>query len=172
VTRSSSGQGIHLVNNVGHLHEDFYIPPQRGVFSLFADKRNDGSYPVTIESVTVPAGGVRLAGPVRYWFPGMGGSDEIPPPSSRVLHDFVLRPGTEMFIGLPVRTWPCARRGFWQAVPSFKVKMRFHGLARSVALPWGLAGDSLIMQQPGGRPGEHGILCLPDTVLPRSPAGG
>ena len=166
-----AGQGIHLVNNVGNLHEDFYLPPQRGVFSLFADILNNGSYPVTIESITVPAGSLRLAGPVRYSYPGMGGSDEIPPPRSRVLHDFVLRPGQQMFVGLPVLTSPCARRGYWSALASFSVKMRFLGFTRTVALPWGLHGDSLIMHQPAGRPGAQGVFCLPHTVLQERPSG-
>jgi hypothetical protein len=166
-----AGQGIHLVNTVGHLHEDFYIPPQRGTFSLFVDVHNNGSHAVTIESVTVPASGLRLAAPVRYSFPEMGGSGVFPPPHPRLLHDFVLRPGGQMFIGLQVRTSPCARRGYWQALPSFSVKMRFLGFTRSVALPWGMEGDSLIMQQPGGRPGAPGVICLPHTVLPQSSAG-
>ncbi|HEY2549057.1 MAG TPA: hypothetical protein VGI64_00615 [Streptosporangiaceae bacterium] len=166
-----SGQGIRLVNTVGNLHEDFYIPPQRGAFSLFVDVSNNGSYPVTIEAVTVPASGLRLAGPVRYSVPGMGGSDIIPPPQSRLLHDFVLRPGGEMFIGLLVRTSPCASRDSWQSLPSFKVQMRFLGFTRSVALPWGMQGDSLIMHQPAGGPGDPGTVCLPDTIPPEAPGG-
>ncbi len=38
-----TGNGIHAVNTFGFLHEDYYIPAQAGVFSLFADIRNNGS---------------------------------------------------------------------------------------------------------------------------------
>ncbi len=162
------GRGIHLVNNVGGFHEDIYIPPQRGVFSLFVDVRNNGSFPVTIESLTVPTPGLYLAGPVRYSTLGMGGSNQIPPPTSRVLHEFVLRPGQEIFVGLPVRTWPCAETNEWSEVTSFNVKMRYLWLTRTVALPWGPLTDSLIMHAPFGRPGESGTFCLPHTVLPKS----
>jgi len=49
----------------------------------------------------------------------MGGSNEIPPPTSRLLHDVVLLPGHEMFLGFPVRTWPCAQTDIWTGVSSF-----------------------------------------------------
>src|SRR5215469_10649011 len=147
-----AGQGIHAVNTVGGLHEDFYIPPQRGTFSLFADITNSGSYAVTIESVSLPTGGpVTLAGPVRYSTPGMGGSIMIPPPISRVLHNVVLRPGHDLFLGFPVRTWPCTQQYGWASESSFTVKMRFAMFTRTVAMPWGSLGDSLVMHSPGGR---------------------
>jgi len=166
-----AGQGIHPVNTVGGLHEDFYIPPQRGTFSLFVDIYNGGSYAVTIESVSLPSGGpVTLAGPVRYSTPGMGGSDMIPPPISRVLHIVVLRPGQDLFLGFPVRTWPCAQQYGWASEPSFNVKMRFALFTRTVAMPWGSLGDSLVMHAPVGRPGDSGIFCLPHTVLLRQSA--
>jgi hypothetical protein len=50
-----TGQGIHPVNNMGGFSEDFYLPPQRGTFSLFASLGNYGTYPITIESVSLPA---------------------------------------------------------------------------------------------------------------------
>ena len=166
-----AGDGIHLVNTVGGLHEDFYIPPQRGTFSLFADITNSGSYAVTIESVSLPTGGpVTLAGPVRYSTPGMGGSIMIPPPISRVLHNVVLRPGHDLFLGFPVRTWPCTQQYGWASESSFTVKMRFAMFTRTVAMPWGSLGDSLVMHSPGGRPGDAGTFCVPHTVLPRQPA--
>jgi hypothetical protein len=162
------GQGIHAVNNLGGFHEDIYIPPQRGTFSLFGDIANNGTFPVTIKSVSLPPGGPVLAGPVRYSTPGMGGSNEIPPPVSRVLHDVVLKPGQEMYVGLPVRTWPCAQTDIWTGIQSFFVTMKFALFTRSVALPWGHLGDSLIMHEPGGRPGGQDTFCLPHTVLPKA----
>jgi hypothetical protein len=161
------GQGIHPVNDLGGFHEDIYLPPQRGVFSLFADIANNGSYPITIESVALPQGGPILAGPVRYSTPGMGGSNEIPPPTSRMLHDVVLLPGHEMYLGFPVRTWPCASRDIWTGLQSFNVRVRFALFTRTVAVPWGDRGDSLIMHEPGGRPGDPDTFCLPHTVLPK-----
>lgn len=166
-----AGPGIQAVNTVGGLHEDFYIPPQRGTFSLFADVTNNGSYAVTIESVSLPAGGpVTLAGPVRYSTPGMGGSIMIPPPTSRVLHNLVLLPDHDLFLGFPVRTWPCAQQYTWVSEPSFIVKMRFALFTHTFAMPWGSLGGSLVMHEPGGRPGDAGIFCLPHAVLPREPA--
>jgi hypothetical protein len=163
-----AGQGIHMVNTVGGIHQDFYIPPQRGTFSLLVDITNNGSYAVTIESVSLPAGGpVTLAGPVRYSTPGMGGSNEIPPPVSRVLRDVVLRPGQDLFLGFPVRTWPCAQQYEWTSEPSFNVTMRFALFTRTVAMPWGSLDSSLVMHAPAGRPGDAGTFCLPHTALPK-----
>ena len=59
-----AGVGIHYVNNFGGVSEDIYIPPQRGTFSLFVDIYNNGTYAVTIQSVTVPQP-LTPAGPVR-----------------------------------------------------------------------------------------------------------
>jgi hypothetical protein len=88
-----AGKGIRPVNNFGGFHEDLYIPPQRGTFGLFAAIRNNGTHPITIVSARIPREGpLQLAGPVRYSMPGMGGSQAIPPPTSRVLHSVVLPP--------------------------------------------------------------------------------
>jgi hypothetical protein len=57
----------------------------RGAFSLFADVLTTGSYPVVIESVSLPRGGPVLARPVRHATEEMGGSIQIPPPVWRVL---------------------------------------------------------------------------------------
>ena len=46
-----AGKGIHPVNTFGGLHDDIYIPPQAGVFSLFVDIRNSGGQAAMIESV-------------------------------------------------------------------------------------------------------------------------
>jgi hypothetical protein len=169
-----AGKGIRPVNNLGGFHEDIYIPPQRGTFSLFADLRNHGTHPVTIVSVSLGnISGMGLAGPVRYSTPGMGGSNQIPPPTSRVLRDVTLGPGREMFLGFPVHMWPCAQVGGWQGVPDFYVTTRYLMFTHTVAVPWGMQGDSLLMQLPGGRPGQKGVVCAPGTTqanLPKVPA--
>ena len=115
-------------------------------------------------------GPVTLAAPVRYSTPGMRGSNIIPPPVSRVLHNVVLRPGQDLYLGFPARTWPCWQQYSWGSEPSFYVKMRFAIFTRTVAMPWDSLGDSLVMHAPFGRPGDAGIVCLPHTVLPKQPA--
>jgi hypothetical protein len=50
-----AGHGIRPVNDLGGFHEDMYIPPQRGTFSLFADIANNGTHPVTITAASLPA---------------------------------------------------------------------------------------------------------------------
>jgi len=162
------GRGIHPVNDFGGFHEDIYIPPQNGTFSLFAAVANNGTGPVTVESVSLPADSpISLAAPVRYSTPGMGGSNQIPPPTSRVLHDVVLRPGQEMFVGFPVRMWPCAQKDVWTGISTFLVHVRNAQVTRTVAVPWGNLGDALIVHAPGGRPGQPDTVCAPHAVLPR-----
>jgi hypothetical protein len=55
----------------------------------------------------------------------MGGSSQIPPPTSRVLRNLELAPGQEMFIGFPMKMWPCAPLGGWQGIPTFTVMTRY-----------------------------------------------
>ena len=170
-----AGQGIHPVNDLGGFHEDMYIPPQRHVFSLFASIMNNGTHAVTISSVRLPEGTPLVpAGPVRYSMPGMGGSDQIPPPRSRVLHEVVLRPGQELFLGFPARTqWPCARTDGWESISDFDVTVGYAMFSHTVAIPWGSQGDSLLVRAPGGRPGQKDVICAPGTTrknLPKVPA--
>ena len=165
-----TGKGVRPVNDMGGFHQDIYIPPQRGTFSLSATIANNGSHPVTIVSASLGAiSGLALSGPVRYSMPGMDGSDVIPPPVSRLLRDVVLAPGHEMFIGFPVKMWPCATIGSWQAVPDFTVTTRYLIFRHSVSVPWGMEGDSLIMRLPGGQPGQQGVICAPGTTRANMP---
>ena len=167
-----TGQGIHLVNTVGELHEDVYIPPQRGTFSLFADVTNNGTHPVTITSVRLPAGSpISLAGPVRYSYMGMGPNpdDEMPPPVSRVLHSVVLQPGEQLFLGFPVHMWPCGQKDGWMSLSEFDVTMKYLSFAHTIALPWGMRDDSLIMLPNGGTPGQKDTVCAPGTTKANLP---
>jgi hypothetical protein len=110
-----AGEGIAMVNTAGHIHEDFYLPPQRGTFSLFADITNNGPRAVTIVAVSLPSVGQGFsplipAGAVRYSRPQWGGGAQIPPAKSRPLRDVILRPGQEIFVGIPVRTYRAGTR--------------------------------------------------------------
>jgi hypothetical protein len=169
-----AGHGIRPVNDLGGFHQDMYIPPQRGTFSLFADIANNGTHPVTITAASWPAlSPFTLAGPVRYSMPGMGGSNVISPPDSRVLREVVLRPGQEVFLGFPVRMWPCSFDQGWEAVTDFYVKVHYLMFTHTVAVPWGMLGDSLLVRSPYGRPGRKGVTCAPGTTaanLPKVPA--
>jgi hypothetical protein len=170
-----TGQGIHEVNTVGGLHEDVYIPPQRGTFSLFADVANNGTHPVTITAVRLPAGSpISLAGPVRYSYMGMGPNpdNEMPPPASRVLHSVVLQPGEQLFLGFPVHMWPCGQKDGWMSLSEFDVTMKYLSFAHTVALPWGMRDDSLIMLPNGGTPGQKDTVCAPGTTKANLPKTG
>jgi hypothetical protein len=161
---------IRAVNNFGGFHEDLYIPPQRGTFGLFAAIRNNGTHPITIVSARIPREGpLQLAGPVRYSMPGMGGSQAIPPPTSRVLHSVVLPPDQEMYLGFPVWMWLCTSHQGYEGLGSFHVKVKYLMFTHTVALPWGLDGDSLIVSGPGGKPGQKGVTCAPGTTLANLP---
>ncbi len=80
-----TGTGIHPVSNLGGFSEDFYVPPQRGTYSLFASIINNGPQTVTIETVWLAVAGtsswpLTLTAPVRYSRAGWDGSSQLPPP--------------------------------------------------------------------------------------------
>jgi hypothetical protein len=157
-----TGTGIRAVNTFGYLHEDIYIPPQRATFSLFIDLANNGGQPVTIGAVTLQKSGqgfwpLTPAGPVRYARPDWWGI--VGRWKSRILRSVTLGPGQDIYIGVPARMWPCAQRYGWTSVPSFYVTYRYLFVTRTVALPWGMKNDQLIMLGPGGQPGQPGIVC-------------
>jgi hypothetical protein len=155
-----TGTGIRTVNTFGFLREDVYIPPQPGAFSLFVDLANDGGRSVTIESVTLPRGGpLTMAGPVVYARPGGGYGQPAIPLRHSILRNVVLAPGHEIYIGLLVRSWPCAIDDSWAAVPAVNVTYRFLVFTHTVAVAWGLKNDELILRSPAGRPGQPGITC-------------
>jgi hypothetical protein len=165
-----AGKGFRVVNNLGGFHQDIYVPPQRGTFALVATITNDGTHPVTIVSASPPQGsGLWPAGAIRYSIPGMGGSNQIPPPTSRVLRNVELAPGLEMFIGFPMQMWPCAPLGGWQGIPTFTVKTLYLFFTHTVDLPWFLFDDSVLMRLPGGKPGHKGVTCAAGTTLANLP---
>ncbi len=157
------GVGVKVVNNFGLLGGDYYVPPQRGVFSFGATIVNNGSWAVTIEGVTLfdspdsAAYPVQLAGPVRY-SADMG---QVSTPRTYILHNLTLRPGQLIFIGIPMRTWPCGQTGGWTSIGSFYVQERYLFFNHAVALPWTSTGGSLIMRLPGGKPGDANTICAP-----------
>jgi hypothetical protein len=159
-----AGVGIKVVNNFALVRfGDYYVPPQRGVFTLSGSIVNHGSRPVTIETVTtslIPGANsfaVAPAGQVRY-VPVL---NDPGTPRSHVLRNVTLGPGQEILIGIPLRTRPCGNNDGWVTDPAFYVKERFLVFTHTVAFPWTYDGGELIMHNPGGEPGEPGAICAP-----------
>jgi hypothetical protein len=157
------GVGIKVVNNFALLGGDYYVPPQRGEFSFGLSIANSGSRPITIEAVTTSADPadstypIRLAGPVLYTTDmGRPGT-----PKTHILRNLALGPGQEIFIGIPLRTWPCGNNEGWVTDPAFYVKEHFLFFTHTVAVPWSANGAKLIMHNPGGIPGKTGTICAP-----------
>jgi hypothetical protein len=157
------GVGIKVVNNFALLGGDYYVPPQRGEFSFGLSIQNSGSRPVIIEAVTTSVSAadstypVRLAGPVLYTTDmGRPGT-----PRAHVLRNLTLGPGQGIFIGIPLRTWPCGQTDGWDTDPAFYVRERFLFFTHMVAVPWSMNGAELIMHDPGGKPGDPHTICAP-----------
>src|SRR5580698_2543418 len=157
------GVGIKVVNNFALLGGDYYVPPQRGEFSFGLSVRNSGSRPVTIEAVTtsvLPADStypVRLAGPVLYTTDmGQPGT-----PRTHVLRNLTLGPGQTIFIGIPLRMWPCGQTDGWDTDTAFYMKEHFLFFTHTIAVPWSMNGAKLIMRSPGGTPGDPHTICAP-----------
>lgn len=156
------GIGIRSVNNFALLGGDYYVPPQRGVFSFGVSIINNGSRAVVIEGVTLDA--ASDSGPKQIWLSGpvlYTTGEGLPWPRAHVLHDIILKPGRSIFIGVPMRTWPCGQVGGWLTDPTFYVQERFLFFHHTVALPWSADGAKLIMRDPGGKPGDANTLCAP-----------
>jgi hypothetical protein len=158
-----AAHGARTVNTFGGVREDVYIPPHRGTFYLFGDVANYGSGAVTIVSVTLPRDtALKLAGHVRYApLPAAEGygAPSIPP-ASHVLRPVTLGAGKDIFVAIPVRAWPCWTKHYgFTTVPNFYVTYRRLFFTHTVAIPWGMHNDELIMHSPGGRPGQPGVVC-------------
>ncbi len=158
------GVGIRPVNQFGDYRYDYYVPPQRGIFTFVISIRNNGSRPVIIEGLRVDALAVRLAEPVRYttaFYTGNAPVSNQLPSGSPVLHDVTLGAGKSIAVAIAMRTAQCASRNAgWTSIQSFFVKERFLFFTHTVALPWSMDGGALIMHVPGGRPGP-GAICAP-----------
>jgi hypothetical protein len=159
-----TGVGIKVVNNFGLLSGgDYYVPPQRGVFSFGVTLFNNGSRPVIIEAAnTCPTSssrtcGVWLGGPVRYTTNVLNRG----PLRIHVLRNVTLAPSQTILIGMPLRIWPCGQTAGWATDPAFYVKERFLFFTHTVALPWSMDGAKLIMHAPGGKPGDADTVCAP-----------
>ena len=158
------GIGIKVVNNFGGFGEDYYVPPQRGVFSFGVTIENSGSRPVTINGVTAGPPGqlvplynaVHPAGPVLY----TTDVNMVGTPRVHVLHDLTLEPGETIFVGIPMRTEACAMAGGWTYNPGFYVREHFLFFSHTIVLPWTSDGARLIMHEFGPEPGQAKI-CAP-----------
>jgi hypothetical protein len=150
------GAGIRWVNGSP---EDLYVPPQRGMFALSSSIVNNGSFPVTIEAVTqLPGSPLIPAGPVLYFVATLHNELQLAP--GRELRNLILRPGQEIMIGMPLRTWRCAYRHQNTAVASVLVRERFLTFTQAVALPVIGSGAQVLVNTPGGgRPGDPNTIC-------------
>jgi hypothetical protein len=166
-----TGNGIRQVNIFGSRRGDIYIPPQRGTFSISGTIANTGTHPVTIVSATPPTGlGLAQSGPPRYAPLGPPYSSAAPFSNSRPLHDLVLQPGQEVLVGFPVHMWPCAPAdAVWYSVTDFTVTTRYLTFTRTVEVPFGPDGETLIMRGPGGQPGQKDVICAPGTTKANLP---
>ena len=160
------GVGIKGVNNFGFVGGDYYVPPQRGVFSFGVTIYNSGSRPITIDSVALyPHSGsgfraIWLAGPVRY----TTDTNVLVTPHIHVLHDLTIAAGETIFVGIPIRTWPCGQTDGWMTDPAFYVREHFLFFSHTVALPWSMDGARLIMHDTGGAPGQPHTICAPQKA--------
>lgn len=159
-----TGVGVKVVNNFGPPGGDYYVPPQRGVFSFGVTIYNSGSRPITVDAVDLypPSSSgfrpVRLAGPVLYTTDlGTVGIT----PHVHALRHLRIAPGETIFVGIPLRTWPCGQTGGWITDPTFYVREHFLFFSHLVALPWSSDGAKLIMHSIGGTPGEAYTICAP-----------
>jgi hypothetical protein len=158
-----TGVGVKVVNNFGLFNGgDYYVPPQRGVFSFGVTFYNSGSRPITIDAVALdpPGSGfdpIRLARPVLYTtdLSGLG------TPRIHVLHHLTIAAGETIFVGIPMRIWPCGQTDGWMTDPAFYVREHFLFFSHTVALPWSQDGARLIMHLSGGRPSEPHTVCAP-----------
>jgi len=77
-----------------------------------------------------------------------------------VLRDVLLGPGGELFLAIPLRTWPCAMTSGWRIDPSFYLQESSGFFAHAVAVPWSMNGGALIMRPSAGRPpAAAGAVC-------------
>jgi hypothetical protein len=156
------GVGIKAVNNFALLGGDYYVPPQRGEFSFGLSIGNSGSRPVTIEAVTTSVSPADSTYPVRLpavlYTTDMG---RLGTPRTHVLRNLTLGPGQGIFIGIPLRTWPCGQTVGWDTDPAFYIKEHFLFFTHTVAVAWSMHGAKLIMHIPGGRPGDPHTICAP-----------
>jgi hypothetical protein len=150
------GAGIRWVD--GPPPGDLYVPPQRGTFALSFTMFNDGTYPVTIEAVTQQPGSPLIpAGPVLYFVDTLQNEEKSAP--GLVLHGLTLRPGQGILVGMPLRTSRCGYRHLMTIVTTVLVRERFLTFTRTVPVPIIGTGAQVLVNTPGGRPGNPTAIC-------------
>jgi hypothetical protein len=152
------GAGIRWVD--GPSPQDLFVPPQRGTFALSFTMFNDGTHAVTIEAVTQQPGSPLIpADPVLYFVDSLRNEEKSAP--GRVLRSLTLRPGQDIMVGMPLRTSRCGYRHLTTIVTTVLVRERFLIFTRTVALPIIGTGAQVLVNTPGGRPGDPNAICVP-----------
>lgn len=167
-----AARGIQTVNTFGDNQGETYVPPQLGVFTILETILNTGPEPVTIEAVSMlspaeqanqaqgsPPWPLTPAGPVR-WQNMITSSIEPRPVSGTSVAGLTLRPGEDVYVGIPVRlSGTCYDPGSFAAVDTFYVKERFLSFTHWVTIT---LGSPFIFRQPsspGGEPAKD-LTCL------------
>jgi hypothetical protein len=155
-----AAKGWRWVNDFGGFTADLYVPPQPGTFPITVSIVNNGTYAVTIESVTLlkVAGTywpLTPTGPARYYFVQAGPGQ----PPVHILRNVTLGPGQTMEVAIPVRTVRCGHTAGWARLDSFLVTERFLFFRHTVALPFSQQGAHLIVNRPAPHSSGPGAVC-------------
>jgi hypothetical protein len=164
------GQGLQFVNTFGGEQGEIYVPPQLGVFTLTETILNTGPQPVTIEAVSIlspadqanQAHGIQPspltpAGPVRW-------QNMLPlqpaPTSGRSVAGLSLRPGEDIYVGIPVRlSGTCYDKQGFETTDVMYVRERFLTFTHWVAVTFQIPFIFRQPSYPGGEPAQD-LTCL------------
>jgi hypothetical protein len=159
--------GAHIVNDFGQTGQ-LYIPHQHWTFAASVSLVNKGSFPVTIEAVSMVPPGTDYprmlipAGQVLYWTTWMT-TGQRQGEHGRPIAGLVLRPGNShgIYVAIPVRTPRCYISGALGVLSYFYVKERFGPFTKWVKVP---LIQPLMLNAPAAPANQPG----PDTVCPGS----
>jgi hypothetical protein len=167
-----AAKGLQTVNTFGGNQGETYVPPQLGVFTITESILNTGPQPVTIEAVSMlspaeqanqshgsPPWPLTPAGPVR-WQNMITSSIEPRPVSGNSVAGLTLRPGEDVYVGIPVRlSGTCYDPGGFVTVDTFYVKERFLSFTHWVTITLGSPYIFGQPSSPGGEPARD-LTCL------------
>lgn len=156
-------EGERTVNDFGAQTGQLYIPHQRRAFAASVSLVNSGTFPVTIEDVSMQPPHLDRpwsmvpAGPALYW---TGLMISGTPDAGRPIAGLQLKPGNVhgIFVAVPVRTPRCYIAQAFQVLDHFYVKERFGPFTKWVRIP--LSQPLLINApaEPANQPGP-GTIC-------------